>query len=337
MLQAVDARNKSAHDEYGSGRVGLGRGFNYFPQSPGARSVRLATRYARGAVAPSGPLRGRSRSRRIPRWLPATRDPGPWCGARGGRGEAGCGDAVCRPSPDRQIRAGTGPEARLMAGRSSIERLPRPIQALAQEAIAEGATIDEIVRLIRTHGGTCSRSAVVRYVKRARERLRRWSEDKGLVDFWLKSQGERPEGGTGRLALETLRSLALRAAIALDREEEAPTADQIAPLALAMHRIEGAGKSGAERGERRRPHGRRAKETAEGRRGAVARGRRHHPRRGRRRLARMAAGDARRRRAPARYRLPSDAPLRFAMSHLGPPASDHLGPPWAALGRSGPE
>ena len=134
-----------------------------------------------------------------------------------------------------------------MAGRSSIERLPRPIQALVQEAIAEGATIDEIVRLIRAHGGTCSRSAVVRYVKRARERLQRWSEDRGLVDFWLKSQGERPEGGTGRLALETLRSLALRAAIALDREEAPPTADQIAPLALAMHRIEGAGKSGADR------------------------------------------------------------------------------------------
>ena len=36
-----------------------------------------------------------------------------------------------------------------MAGRSSIERLPRPIQALVHEAIAEGATIDEIVRLIR--------------------------------------------------------------------------------------------------------------------------------------------------------------------------------------------
>ena len=134
-----------------------------------------------------------------------------------------------------------------MAGRSSIERLPRPIQALVHEAIAEGATIDEIVRLIRAHGGTCSRSAVVRYAKRARERLRRWSEDKGLTDFWLKSQGERPEGGTGRLALETLRSLTLRAAIALDSEEEPPTADQIAPLALVMHRIEGAGKSDAAR------------------------------------------------------------------------------------------
>ncbi len=34
-----------------------GREVNHFPQAPGARSARLATRFARGAVAPSGPLR----------------------------------------------------------------------------------------------------------------------------------------------------------------------------------------------------------------------------------------------------------------------------------------
>ena len=134
-----------------------------------------------------------------------------------------------------------------MAGRSSIERLHPALLALVHEAILEGATIDQIVERIRAHGGTCSRSAVVRYVKRARDRLRRWREDRGLADFWLKSLGERPEGGTGRLALETLRSLAMRAAIALDGEQEPPTVDQIAALALAMHRIEGAGKSDADR------------------------------------------------------------------------------------------
>ena len=37
---------------------GAGREVNHFPQAPGARSARLATRHAaRGAVAPSGPLR----------------------------------------------------------------------------------------------------------------------------------------------------------------------------------------------------------------------------------------------------------------------------------------
>ena len=134
-----------------------------------------------------------------------------------------------------------------MAGRSSTELLPPAVLAVVHEAIVEGATIDEIVRRIRAHGRTCSRSAVVRYVKKARERLRGWREDKGLADFWLKSLGERPEGGTGRLAVGMLRSLATRAAVALNGEEEPPTVDQVAALALAMHRIEGAGKSDAER------------------------------------------------------------------------------------------
>ena len=133
-----------------------------------------------------------------------------------------------------------------MAGRSSIESLPRALRAAVHEAIVEGATIDELVRLIRANGGTCSRSAVVRYAKRARDRLRRWHEDRGLSEFWLDTRGERPEDGTGPLALETVRSLATRAAMALHDKEEPPTVEQIAALALAMRRIECAGKSGAD-------------------------------------------------------------------------------------------
>ena len=134
-----------------------------------------------------------------------------------------------------------------MARRSSIELLPPAILAVVHQAIREGATIDEIVQRIRAHGGSCSRSAVVRYAKRARERLQRWREDRGLADFWLDSLGERPEGSTGPLALETLRSLAMRVADALVDKEEPPAVDQIATLALAMQRIEGAGKNGADR------------------------------------------------------------------------------------------
>ena len=134
-----------------------------------------------------------------------------------------------------------------MAGRSTVELLPPAILAQVHEAIVEGATIDEIVRRIRANGGTCSRSAVARYVKGPREELRRWREEKGLADFWLTSLGEQPEDGTGRYALETVRSLAIRVAGALRRKEEPPPVEQIATLALALQRIESAGKSGAER------------------------------------------------------------------------------------------
>ena len=134
-----------------------------------------------------------------------------------------------------------------MAGRSTVELLPPPILAQVHEAIVEGATIDEIVRRVHANGGTCSRSAVARYVKRPREELRRWREEKGLADVWLTSLGEQPEDGTGRYALETVRSLAIRVAGALRRKEEPPPVEQIATLALALQRIESAGKSGAER------------------------------------------------------------------------------------------
>ena len=134
-----------------------------------------------------------------------------------------------------------------MAGRSSLELLPPPILARVHKAIVEGATIDEIVRRIRANGGTCSRSAVARYVRGARERLRDWREDMGLADFWLASLGEQPEGGTGRYARETVRALAMRAAKALRREEKPPPVERIATLALALQRVDSAGKSGAER------------------------------------------------------------------------------------------
>ena len=134
-----------------------------------------------------------------------------------------------------------------MAGRSSLELLPPPVLARVHKAIVEGATIDEIVRRIRADGGACSRSAVARYVRVARKRLRDWREDMGLADLWLASLGEQPEGGTGRYAREAVRALAMRAAGALGSKTEPPPADLIATLALALQRIESAEKSGAER------------------------------------------------------------------------------------------
>ncbi len=134
-----------------------------------------------------------------------------------------------------------------MARRSSLELLPPPILAKVHQAIVEGATIDEIVRRIRAKGGTSSRSAVVRYVKGERERLRAWREEQARDALWLASLGVQPEDGTGPSAHEAVRALAMRAAGALRREEKPPPVEQIATLALALQRIESAGKSGAER------------------------------------------------------------------------------------------
>ncbi len=53
--------------------------------------------------------------------------------------------------------------------RSSLERLEPALLEAVHAAIARGATIDAITALIREKGGTCSRSAVGRYVRRVRD------------------------------------------------------------------------------------------------------------------------------------------------------------------------
>lgn len=134
-----------------------------------------------------------------------------------------------------------------MAGRSSLESLPPETLAVVHEAIREGATIDEIVRRMRAHGGTCSRSAVTRYVRDKRDYLQRRREAEDHVDFWLGTLADCPEGRTGWLALETLRTLAMQAAKDLEEGKEPRGIEEIGTLALAMRRIESAGKSGADR------------------------------------------------------------------------------------------
>ena len=133
-----------------------------------------------------------------------------------------------------------------MAGRSSIERLPAEILAAVHRAIREGATIDEIVSRIRARGGTCSRSAVTRYVRRTRDVLRLGSAAAGLADDRLHAPG-RPEDGTERPPRETLRALAMRAAIALQDSGEPPTVDQVTALVRAMRRIEDVDETAADR------------------------------------------------------------------------------------------
>ena len=60
-------------------------------------------------------------------------------------------------------------------------------------------------------------------------------------------RGEDSEGVSAGCALETLRGLVTRAAIAVEEGRKPPDIDQIGALALAIGRIENAGKAGAER------------------------------------------------------------------------------------------
>ena len=132
-----------------------------------------------------------------------------------------------------------------MADRSRVERLPPRALAAVHAAIRAGDTIDEITRRMRAHGGTCSRAAVGRYVKQNRDALRRQSEHDDPGEPRQALRGAQPEEASAERALETLRSLVTRAADAIKRGEKPSGLQAIGALALAIGRIENAGKAGA--------------------------------------------------------------------------------------------
>lgn len=134
-----------------------------------------------------------------------------------------------------------------MSGRSSVERLPPALRNAVDTAIKHGATIDEITAGIRAHGGACSRSAVGRYVKRARELIERQQEGKGVAEAWARALGERTEGRADLLTIEALRTLALFCVADLGERAEPVTAEDVGRLALALRRLDGSEMLRAER------------------------------------------------------------------------------------------
>ena len=133
--------------------------------------------------------------------------------------------------------------------RSSIEKLAPEIRAAADAAIEEGATNDEVVARIRALGGACSRAAVGRYAKKVRDMVREEQAFDRIAETLTRTLGERAEDHTGRLAIRCLRTLVLHATADLrERAETEPvTVDEVARLALAVGRIEGAGRLRAQR------------------------------------------------------------------------------------------
>ena len=94
-------------------------------------------------------------------------------------------------------------------GRSTVKRLPAAIRDAVDAAVEDGATIDEITALIRERGGECSRSAVGRYVKDARDLVGELREFGRFVEEWVSAREPGAEGRGGLVAIETLRMLML--------------------------------------------------------------------------------------------------------------------------------
>ena len=132
-------------------------------------------------------------------------------------------------------------------GRSSVDRLPAQLREAVDAAIADGATIDEITARIRAEDGDCSRSAVGRYTKDVRALIRKQQETDRTVRAWMQELGARPEGGTGRILIETLQSMVLDTMADLRGRDELASTEELGRLSHILKRIEATEKLCRER------------------------------------------------------------------------------------------
>ncbi len=124
------------------------------------------------------------------------------------------------------------------SSRSSVKRLPPKLREAVDQAIADGATIDQITARIRAGGEDCSRSAVGRYAKNMHDLIRKQQETDRTIKAWVDALGERPEGGAGPILIETLQTMVLATMADLSAREEPVSTEELARLSHILKRIE---------------------------------------------------------------------------------------------------
>jgi hypothetical protein len=138
-----------------------------------------------------------------------------------------------------------------MAVPSTIERLPADILAKLQQLLQDPrvtqldatARINEILEA-EGHPDRVSKSAVNRYAVRMEEVGARLRQSREVAQMYISHVGAAPQGETGLLINEMLRSMAFELSLKLqdvdlkDPETMSATFDQIKSLALTMQRLE---------------------------------------------------------------------------------------------------
>ena len=125
---------------------------------------------------------------------------------------------------------------------SSDGPLPAAIREVVTAAIEGGATVGEIVARVRARGGEGPGSAAPMDGLIGLQR-----EADRCAEDWVRTRDPRAEGLSALIAIETLRTLALRTMAELGQREEPVAAEELGRLALALNRIESADKLRIER------------------------------------------------------------------------------------------
>ena len=125
---------------------------------------------------------------------------------------------------------------------SSDGPLPAAIREVVTAAIEGGATVGEIVARVRARGGEGPGSAAPMDGLIGLQR-----EADRCVEEWERTREPGAEGLSALIAIETLRTLALRTMAELGAREEPVATEDLGRLALALHRIESADRLRIER------------------------------------------------------------------------------------------
>ena len=128
-----------------------------------------------------------------------------------------------------------------MGGRSSDEPLPRAMQDAVAAAVEDGATMDEIVSRVRARPAEgCWAERMDGLICLQRETVR-------FAEEWERTREPGAEGRSALIAIETLRTLVLSTMADLSQRTEPVATEDLARLALALHRIESADRLRIER------------------------------------------------------------------------------------------
>lgn len=142
-----------------------------------------------------------------------------------------------------------------MARKSSIEVLDEDIRSRIDALLKDGRlTLDGILTQIRSafpDAEVPSRSALGRYSQRFEDIGKRMRESREVAKVWADRLGNEPQGDIGKLVMELLRTMAFDATLELGEPGEDGKVQldpkAINTLALAMQRLEAAGKWNLER------------------------------------------------------------------------------------------
>lgn len=130
-----------------------------------------------------------------------------------------------------------------MGRKSTVAALPKELVEACNALIRDGRTIDEVLEALRALGAPVSRSAVGRYVKSARESMKKYRQAQEVAKVWMDKVEAEPNGDVGRLLPEMLRVVAFQSLTSMGESDKPAKPMDVMLLAKAIRDVAGTTKT----------------------------------------------------------------------------------------------